>query len=174
MIGLELILTVLKKPGPIFLQRKEFIEIVKTSLCDGLLKYCVTGEKSIFAIVVSIFWNLFLHFRTHLKQIIFVVLDTFFLKILSSGNSSFHHKQLILSVFDQISKDTRFLLQLFCNYDCEIDQKDICAPLIDSLSRIATGKFTKSEHQSMISSADEYSLRTYATEILVQMLRSFN
>ena len=145
-IGLELILTVLKKPGPIFLARKEFIEIIRTNLCDGLLKYCVTTERAIFAIVVSIFWNLFIHFRIHLKQIILVVLDTFFLKILQSGNSSFHHKQLILSVFDHISKDTRFLLQLFVNYDCDIRQKDICAPLIDNLSRIATGKFTKTEH----------------------------
>ena len=81
-IGLELILTVLKKPGATFLNRKEFIEIIKSSLCDGLLKYSVSTEKNIFATVVSVFWNLFVHFRSHLKQIIFVFIDTIFLKLL--------------------------------------------------------------------------------------------
>ena len=44
-IGLELILTVLGKPGPTFLDAKEpFIDLIKNSLCDGLLKYSVSSE----------------------------------------------------------------------------------------------------------------------------------
>jgi hypothetical protein len=45
-IGLELILTVLNKPGPTFLDSKEpFIDLIKNSLCDGLLKYSVSTER---------------------------------------------------------------------------------------------------------------------------------
>jgi hypothetical protein len=66
------------------------------------------------------------------------------------------------------------LLEIFVNYDCEISQKDISERIIDSLSKIANGRFNKSEHSQMISPQDEYSLRSYATHILVQMLRSFN
>jgi len=41
-LGLELILAVVEKPGTLFLTRKEFVEIVKHTLCNGLIKYCVS------------------------------------------------------------------------------------------------------------------------------------
>jgi len=62
-LGLELILAVVEKPGPTFLQRKEFIDIIQDTLCDGLLKYSVSNEKTIFTLSISIFYCLFLHFR---------------------------------------------------------------------------------------------------------------
>ena len=46
--------------------------------------------------------------------------------------------------------------------------------MIEQLSKIANGKFTKSEHKSLISAQEELVLRSYAMKILVQMLRSFN
>ena len=49
------------------LQKPEFIRIIKTNLCDGLIKLCVSNEKTIFALLISIFYALFLHFREHLK-----------------------------------------------------------------------------------------------------------
>jgi brefeldin A-inhibited guanine nucleotide-exchange protein len=73
-----------------------------------------------------------------------------------------------------MTQETRYLLELFVNFDCDIGSEDITNRMIETLSRIATGKFTKSEHQSMITQGDEYQLRTYAIKILVQLLRSFN
>ena len=66
-LGLELILAVVEKPGTLFLTRKDFVEIVKHTLCNGLIKYCVSQEKQIFSLSTSIFFCLFLHFREHLK-----------------------------------------------------------------------------------------------------------
>jgi hypothetical protein len=37
-LGLELILAVVERPGTTFLNSKEFIAIIKDTLCDGLLK----------------------------------------------------------------------------------------------------------------------------------------
>ena len=118
-LGLELILAVVEKPGNTFLNRKEFIDIIKDTLCDGLLKYSVSNEKTIFSTSLSIFYCLFLHFREHLKQEIVVFLEQIFLKILDSGNSNYHHKYLILTVFDKISQNTKHQLELFINYDCD-------------------------------------------------------
>jgi hypothetical protein len=42
------------------------------------------------------------------------------------------------------------LLEIFVNYDCDISQKDITERIIDSLSKIANGRFLKTEHQNMI------------------------
>ena len=136
-LGLELILAVVEKPGNTFLNRKEFIDIIKDTLCDGLLKYSVSNEKTIFSTSLSIFYCLFLHFREHLKQEIVVFLEQIFLKILDSGNSNYHHKYLILTVFDKISQNTKHQLELFINYDCDQQYKDIFERIIDSLSKIA-------------------------------------
>ena len=118
-LGLELILAVVEKPGTTFLNSKDFINIIKDTLCDGLLKYCVSNEKTIFSLSLSIFYCLFLHFREHLKQEIVVFIEQIFLRILDSGNSIYHHKYLILSVFDKLSQNTKHLLELFINYDCD-------------------------------------------------------
>jgi len=44
-LGLELILAVVEKPGTTFVNRKEFIDVIKDTLCDGLLKYSASHEK---------------------------------------------------------------------------------------------------------------------------------
>jgi brefeldin A-inhibited guanine nucleotide-exchange protein len=87
-IGLELILFVLEKPKK-SLFRKEFIEVIKNQLCDGLLRCSVSSEKVIFQLVVDIFYYLFLHFRKYLKSIIRVFIETIFLKLLDSGNAGY-------------------------------------------------------------------------------------
>ena len=173
-LGLELILAVVEKPGTAFLNSREFVTIIRDTLCDGLLKYCVSNEKTIFALSLSIFYCLFLHFREHLKQEVAVFLEHIFLRILDSGNSIYHHKYLILSVFDKLSQNAKHLLELFVNYDCDFQQQDILERAVDSLSKIAQGKFQKSEHQSIIAPQEEYSLRLYALQILVQMLRNID
>ena len=149
-LGLELILAVVEKPGTTFLNKKEFIDVIKETLVDGLLKYSVSNEKSIFALSLSIFYCLFLHFREHLKKEIEVFIETIFLKILDSGNSNYHHKFLILNVLDKLSQNTKHLLEIFINYDCDCQEKDIFERMIDSLSKISQGRFLKSEHYNII------------------------
>ena len=158
-LGLELILAVLEKPGTTFLNRQEFIDIIRGTLCDGLLKYSVSNEKSVFSLSLSIFFNLFISFREHLKAEILIFLETIFLKILDSGNSIYHHKFMILTVFDKLSMNTKHMLEIFINYDCDKNSKDIFMRMIDSLSKIAQGKFSKSEHSYIITVHEEYSLR---------------
>jgi brefeldin A-inhibited guanine nucleotide-exchange protein len=162
-----LILAVLEKPKQPFLTKKAFIDVIKNTLCDGLLRYSVSNEKTVFSLVASIFFCLFLHFRKHLKSVILVFIETIFLKLLDSGNSSFHHKELILNVFDKISQNSMMMLEIFVNYDCDIAQKDISKHIVESLSKIANGKFKMSEHQNIISVQEETILRRHATQILV-------
>ena len=123
----------------------------------------ITGFLSLKTpLVVSIFFCLFLHFRKHLKNVILVFLETIFLKLLDSGNSSYHHKHLILNVFDKISQNSMMWLEIFVNYDCDISQRDISKQIVEQLSKIANGKFTKGEHKTLINAQEELVLRSYA------------
>ena len=53
---------------------------------------------------------------------------------------------MILSVFDKISTNSMQLLEIFVNYDCDMALTDISERIVESLSKIANGKFTKTEH----------------------------
>jgi hypothetical protein len=63
LIGLELIQSVLSAPKLALLTKREFIDVIKSPLCDGLLRYSVSNEIVIFQLVIDIFYSLFLHFR---------------------------------------------------------------------------------------------------------------
>ena len=99
-----------------------------------------------------------------------MLIEEIFLKVLNSGNSGYHHKYLILRVFDKIAKNTKHLLEIFVNYDCDVESKDILEKMIDTLSKIAQGKFSKTEHSNMLSEKEEYSLKIYALKILTSIV----
>lgn len=46
------------------------------------------------------------------------------------------------------------LLEIFVNYDCDISQKDLTEKIIDSLCKIANGRFAKSQGSSSATSAE--------------------
>lgn len=96
-------MAVVDNPGPGISKRKEFVDVIRETLCDGLLKHSVCSEKSIFSLSLSIFYALFVHFRANLKAEIAVFIEQIFLKILDSGNSNYHHKFLILKVFENMA-----------------------------------------------------------------------
>ena len=95
---LEMILAILDNPGPNFVSRKEFIDIIKEHLCESILKNAVSTEKQVIGLSLGIFVNLVKHFREHLKQEISVFIENVFLKMLESGNTSFHHRLVALQV----------------------------------------------------------------------------
>ena len=74
---------------------------------------------------------------------------------------------MILDVFEKISQNTKHLLEIFINYDCDQYQKDIFEKMIESLSKIAQGRFAKMEHSAVITVNEEYSLKVYALQIMV-------
>jgi len=59
------------------------------------------------------------------------------------------------------------LLELFVNYDCDMQQKDLTQRIIESLCRIANLKVKQNELSSHISSTDSITLRNRATTILI-------
>jgi brefeldin A-inhibited guanine nucleotide-exchange protein len=95
-LSLELIFAVVDNPGTIFGSRKEFVDIIRSNLCESLIKNSISQDKTIFALSLSIFLALANNFKDHLKYEIGVFLESIFLKILESEHASYHHKILVL------------------------------------------------------------------------------
>ena len=169
-LSLELILAMIDNPPEKMKKTREFIVTIKDILCDSILKNSVSHEKPIFSLSLSIFLGLFMNFRTSLKHEIGIFIEEIFLRILDSGNSSYQHKFLILQVFNKISYYPKCILELFVNYDCDVERKNIFERIIACLGKIAQGKYAKSEHTNIIQPNEEYSLKIMALQTLITMV----
>ncbi len=170
LIALELINSILEKPGSIFTSNREFINIIKSDLIEGLLRACMSDDLQIYSFSINVFFKVWNFFREHLKHQISVFIETVFLKILDSGNSTYNHKWLLLENFYKLAGTAKFFVELYVNYDCDIDEKDLLNRIVTSLSKISQGKYSKLEHQ--LSPQQEYQLRSRSLEVICMMIRS--
>lgn len=77
---------------------KSFIIKIKDSLCELLLKNCICQEKQVFLLSFRTFLVLMQSYKEFLKPQIVLFIEQIFLKLLSSKNSSFPHRQASLQV----------------------------------------------------------------------------
>ena len=143
------------KTGNTFVSQKDFVKLVKEELMDGLLKTCLSEESNLFGLALSIFIKIFNLFREHLKQQIAVFIESVCIKILDSGNSSYYHKIAVLETFQKLSGNAKFFVELYVNYDSDLNEKDLLRRMVISIAKIAQGKYSKSDHQ--LSSQYSYS-----------------
>ncbi len=66
-----------------------------------------------------------------------VFLEQIFIRILESGNSSFHHKQTILKNFETLVNESIYIFEIFVNYDCDVESPDIFSKIVECLSKIS-------------------------------------
>ncbi|CAE8639249.1 unnamed protein product, partial [Polarella glacialis] len=101
-----------------------------------------------------------------------VFIEQIFLRILESGNSTFQHKSRVLNVFYKLCTDATTALELFLNFDCDVDEKNIFERTVDCLSKIAQGKYTAAEHANVIQPHQEQELKLLALQALVTLMGS--
>ena len=77
-------------------------------------------------------------------------------------------------MFDKIAKVNKHLIELFVNYDCDVQSDDILYRMIENLSKILQGQFAKSEHASMISAKNEQSLKLYSLKIMTSVVEKLS
>mmetsp|Transcript_86464 Transcript_86464/g.222718 ORF Transcript_86464/g.222718 Transcript_86464/m.222718 type:complete len:1855 (+) Transcript_86464:120-5684(+) len=169
-MALELVLSMLQNCGPVFRSSDPFITVLKKLLCNSLIKNSVCSIPKIFGLSFNIFVVLITSFKEHLRTEIGVFIEQIFLRILETGNSTYHHKFRVLQVFSQLCTDASTALELFLNFDCDVDEKNIFERMIDCLSKIAQGKYTAIEHAGLIQPHQEQELKMLALDALVKLM----
>ena len=166
-LSLELILALLERAGPKLCAKQQFVDVIRSILCSSLVSNCLNTDRNIFTLSLAIFVALMNSHKDHLKPEIGVFLEQIFLRILESENSNYHHKLLVLQVIYRLTQNPRHTLELFSNYDCDLDERDIVAKILDVLAKVAQGKYTKSEH--LLEPLQEEALRMCALETLTHI-----
>uniref|UniRef100_A0A674I8B7 ARF guanine nucleotide exchange factor 1 n=1 Tax=Terrapene triunguis TaxID=2587831 RepID=A0A674I8B7_9SAUR len=167
-LSLQLLLSILQNAGPVFRTNEMFINAIKQYLCVALSKNGVSSVPEVFELSLSIFLTLLSNFKTHLKMQIEVFFKEIFLYILETSTSSFDHKWMVIQTLTRICADAQSVVDIYVNYDCDLNAANIFERLVNDLSKIAQGRGSQELGMTNI---QELSLRKKGLECLVSILK---
>lgn len=171
LLSFDMLLRLLDKYSEnILLIIPDFKLIVKGELIEGLYKNSFNDDKQIFIYCIRIFDILINNFRQCLKLQIGVFMEKILIRILESENSSFFEKKNILEYLSKL--DSTIYMEIFINYDCDVEEKFLVRGMISVLSKIVQGKFMK--NKKLFSKEENFYLRKFSLEIILKLLQEFN
>lgn len=103
-----------------------FLNGIKQFLCLSLLKNSALSVMAIFQLQCSIFTSLLSKFRSGLKSEIGIFFPMLVLRVLENVlQPSFLQKMTVLNLLEKISQDSEIIIDIFVNYDCDVDAPNI-------------------------------------------------
>ncbi|XP_041997061.1 brefeldin A-inhibited guanine nucleotide-exchange protein 1-like [Salvia splendens] len=170
-LSLELLNVVMGNAGPIWCTNERFLNAVKQYLCLSLLKNSGQSVMSIFQLLCSIFWNLLLKFRSGLKSEIGIFFPMLILRVLENVlQPSFLQKMTVLGLLEKISQDPQIVIDIFVNYDCDVDAPNIFERSVNGLLKTALGPPPGSI--SSLSPIQDMTFRHESVKCLVRIIKS--
>lgn len=125
-LSLELLKVIMDNAGPIWRSNERFLNVIKQFLCLSLLKNSALSVMTIFQLLCSIFKNLLSKYRSGLKSEIGIFFPMLILRVLENVlQPSFLQKMTVLGLLEEISKDPQIIIDVFVNYDCDVDAPNI-------------------------------------------------
>jgi len=156
----QLILTALEAGGAGFQQSPALIRLVQDDVCRFLLRNARSSNTLVLALTFRILFNLLVLMREHLSQQLEIVINTVYLRILTSrtppdalrspSSSSiaiapsdgagglsvtYDVKELTLESLLDLCRVPWFLAELFLNYDCQPYSTDLFTNLFQTLCK---------------------------------------
>ena len=111
----------------------------------------------------------------HIKHEMGVFLKNIVLSVLDSTNAGFAHKMMALALLARIADDPATLVEIYLNYDCDLQATDLFARLVQQLCRLAQGcKAHAVADGGWASPAEESELRQSALGCIVSVVRSLS
>ena len=167
LFSLEIISFIFENYSLFIYNQRRFIKVIKENLMEGLFKTCLSNQVEIYSLSVSIFFMVFKYFKEHLKPQINYFIENVFLKILNN-NSSFLSKKVILQNLNEVNY--MFFLELYANYDCELNEKFTIKNLIIAISNIVQTRYSKNPQNYSTQEYDE--LIKICINIILSMVQS--
>lgn len=140
MLSLELLKVIMDNAGAIWRTNDRFLNVIKQVLCLSLLKNSALSVMSIFQLLCVIFQSLLTKYRSVLKSEIGIFFPMLILRVLENVlQPSFIQKMTILNLLDKVSQDSQIMVDIFVNYDCDVDSPNIFERTVNGLLKTALG-----------------------------------
>lgn len=169
-VSLELLKVVMDNGGSIWRVNERFLNAIKQYLCLSLLKNSALSAMAIFQLQCSIFLNLLSKFRSGLKKEIGMFFPMLILRVLENVlQPSFLQKMTVLNLLDKLSQDPQIIIDIFVNYDCDVDASNIFERIVNGLLKTALGPPTGST--TSLSPAQDITFRHESVKCLVSIIK---
>ena len=145
----------IEKSNNYFQNDNDIIYIVRELFKDSLLKNALSNKIKIFQLSLEVFVSLIKHFRVHLKEQIEIFMTKVLIKILESEIFDYEYKKAILDVLMVLVEDAEFIVEIYVNYDCDVNSNAVFSILINLLTKIINGLYKKSKYQSTFKNQEE-------------------
>uniref|UniRef100_A0A0E0CH64 SEC7 domain-containing protein n=1 Tax=Oryza meridionalis TaxID=40149 RepID=A0A0E0CH64_9ORYZ len=139
-LSLELLKMVIDNAGAFWRTNEKYLGAIKQYLCLSLLKNSALSAMSIYQLLCSIFLGLLSRFRSGLKEEIGIFFPMLVLRVLENVHQpSFLQKMTVLNLLEKICKDSQVIIDVFVNYDCDVDAPNIFERIVNGLLKTALG-----------------------------------
>ncbi|KAL5727977.1 Brefeldin A-inhibited guanine nucleotide-exchange protein 2 [Ranunculus cassubicifolius] len=170
-LALELLKILLENAGAIFRTSDRFLGAIKQYLCLSLLKNSASTLMIVFQLSCSIFISLVSRFRAGLKAEIGVFFPMIVLRVLENvAQPNFQQKMIVLKFLEKLCVDSQNLVDIFINYDCDVNSSNIFERMVNGLLKTAQG-VPAGVTTSLLPPQDS-TLKLEAMKCLVAVLRS--
>ncbi|KAL9244915.1 hypothetical protein vseg_018629 [Gypsophila vaccaria] len=170
-LSLELLKVIMDNGGPVWGSNERFTNVIKQSLCLSLLKNSASSVMTIFQLLCSIFVSLLLKFRSGLKAEIGTFFPMLILRVLENVvQPNFIQKMTVFNILGKITQDPQLVIDIFVNYDCDLDALNIFERTINGLLKTALGP--PSGSKTTLSPVQDLTFRVESVKCLVIIVKS--
>ncbi|KAK9051458.1 hypothetical protein SSX86_028085 [Deinandra increscens subsp. villosa] len=139
-VALELLKILLENAGAVFRTSERFLGAIKQYLCLSLLKNSASSHIIVYQLSCSIFISLLSRFRAGLKAEIGVFFPMIVLRVLENvAQPNFQQKMIVLRFIERLCVDSQVLVDIFVNYDCDVNSSNIFERMVNGLLKTAQG-----------------------------------
>ncbi|XVF35229.1 hypothetical protein REPUB_Repub18cG0127500 [Reevesia pubescens] len=169
-LSLELLQGLLEGVSHSFTKNFHFIDSVKAYLSYALLRASVSQSPVIFQYATGIFAVLLLRFRESLKGEIGVFFPLIILRSLDGSDFPINQKMTVLRMLEKVSKDSQMLVDVYVNYDCDLEAPNLFERMVTTLSKIAQG--AQNTDPNPVAANQTTSIKGSSLQCLVNVLKS--
>ena len=142
-MSLELLKILLANAGPVFATTRRFVDATKEYVCDAVVTNAAPGVPVAYQLSLSIFLTLLEKFRAALKPEIGYFYPLLMLKplevVIGAPLAPYTQRQILLQCHRKLCGDAQLLVDLFVNYDCDLDSSNLFERTVNSVVRVAQG-----------------------------------
>ena len=139
-LSLQLLLGILQNGGAALSSNEIFVSAIKTFLCVALSQNGVSPISEVFELSLALFIELLTKYKRSLKSQVEIFFKEIGLNILEATTSSFEQKWLVIEAFVKICSDAQMVVDIYVNYDCDLNAANIFERMVAVLSKIAQGR----------------------------------
>ncbi|KAF3777640.1 Brefeldin A-inhibited guanine nucleotide-exchange protein 1 [Nymphaea thermarum] len=148
-----------------------FLGATRQYLCLSLLKNSALSVMSVFQLLCSIFMSLLSRLRSGLKAEIGIFFPMLVLRVLENVlQPSFLQKMTVLNLLEKMCEDPQLVIDIFVNYDCDVESPNIFERIVNGLLKTALGVPPGSV--TTLSPAQDIAFRHESVRCLVAIIKA--